>query len=107
MKLIFTPTAQEHWEYWKKTDPNFTPTAQEHWEYWKKTDPNMTKRIKKLLADILEHPYTGIGKPEPLKYELTGKWSRRINTEHRIIYSVHDEMIEVYVFSMRYHYTKK
>ena len=38
----------------------FTPIAQEHWEYWKKNDPNITKRIKKLLADILEHPYTGI-----------------------------------------------
>ena len=63
----------------------FTPIAQEHWEYWKKNDPNITKRIKKLLADILEHPYTGIGKPEPLKYELAGKWSRRINTEHRLI----------------------
>ena len=44
----------------------FTPIAQEHWEYWKKNDPNITKRIKKLLADILEHPYTGIGKPEKL-----------------------------------------
>ena len=96
----------------------FTPIAQEHWEYWKKNDPNVAKRIKKLLADILEHPYSGIGKPEPLKYELAGKWSRRINTEHRLIYSVHDDMIEVYysvhddmievyIFSMKYHYSKK
>ena len=76
----------------------FTPIAQEHWEYWKKNDPNITKRIKKLLADILEHPYTGIGKPEPLKYELAGKWSRRINTEHRLIYSVHNDMIEIYIY---------
>ena len=83
----------------------FTPIAQEHWEYWKKNDPNITKRIKKLLADILEHPYTGIGKPEPLKYELAGKWSRRINTEHRLIYSVHNDMIEIYIFSMKYHYS--
>ena len=75
----------------------FTPIAQEHWEYWKKNDPNITKRIKKLLADILEHPYTGIGKPEPLKYELAGKWSRRINSEHRLIYSVHNDMIEIYI----------
>ena len=52
----------------------FTPVAQEHWNYWKKNDPNIAKRIKKLLADILEHPYSGIGKPEPLKYELAGKW---------------------------------
>ena len=85
----------------------FTPIAQEHWEYWKKNDPNITKRIKKLLADILEHPYMGIGKPEPLKYELAGKWSRRINSEHRLIYSVHDDMIDVYIFSMRYHYSNK
>lgn len=63
-------------------------------------------KISALLEDIAKHPYTGIGKPEPLKYELAGKWSRRINSEHRIIYSVHDDLIEVYVLSMRYHYEK-
>lgn len=63
-------------------------------------------KITALLKDISEHPYTGIGKPEPLKYELAGKWSRRINSEHRVIYSVHEDTIEVYIFSMRYHYTK-
>ena len=63
-------------------------------------------RIKLLLADIVEHPYTGIGKPEPLRYELAGKWSRRINSVHRLVYSVTDDTIIVYVFSMRYHYTK-
>ena len=50
---------------------------------------------------------TGIGKLEPLKYELAGYWSRRIYSEHRIIYSVHDDIVTVYVLSMRYHYTKK
>ena len=64
------------------------------------------KKITDLLKDISEHPYTGIGKPEPLKYELAGYWSRRINSEHRIIYSVHDDIVTVYVLSMRYHYTK-
>lgn len=64
-------------------------------------------KIASLLEDISKHPYIGTGKPEALKYELAGKWSRRINSEHRIIYSVHDDTIEVYVFSMRYHYTKK
>ena len=49
------------------------------------------KKITDLLKDIAEYPYTGIGKPEPLKYELAGYWSRRINSEHRIIYSVHDD----------------
>lgn len=76
-------------------------------EYWKKTgNKAVMNKITALLKDISEHPYTGIGKPEPLKYELAGKWSRRINSEHRIIYSVHDNQIEIYVFSMRYHYTK-
>ena len=75
----------------------FTQIAKEQWSYREKNDSDMTKRIKKLLADILEHPYTGIGKPEPLKYELAGKWSRRINSEHRLIYSVHDDMIVIYL----------
>ena len=66
-----------------------------------------TQSGNKALEDIAAHPYTGIGKPEPLKYELAGKWSRRINAEHRIVYSVHDDIIEVYIFSMRYHYSKK
>lgn len=76
-------------------------------EYWKKTgNKAIMNKITALLKDIVEHPYTGIGKPEALKYELAGKWSRRINSEHRIVYSVHDNQIEIYVFSMRYHYTK-
>lgn len=64
-------------------------------------------KITALLNDIAEHPYTGIGKPEPLKYELTGKWSRRITAEHRLVYSVNDDKIEVHIFSMKYHYFKK
>ena len=63
-------------------------------------------KITALLKDIAAHPYTGIGKPEPLKYELAGYWSRRINAERRIIYSVHDNIVTVYVLSMRYHYVK-
>lgn len=64
-------------------------------------------RITALLKDIMEHPYTGMGKPEALKYDLAGKWSRRINSEHRLIYSVNEDIITVYVFSMRYNYSKK
>lgn len=82
--------------------------AKEDLEYWKKVgNKAIMNKISALLTDIAEHPYNGIGKPEPLRYELAGKWSRRINAEHRIIYSVHEDTIEVYVFSMRYHYTKK
>ena len=73
--------------------------------YWKQTgNKAIMKKITALLQDIVEHPYTGIGKPEALKYELAGKWSRRITSEHRLIYSVHEEQIVVYVFSMRYPY---
>ncbi|WP_307725774.1 Txe/YoeB family addiction module toxin [Flavobacterium aquatile] len=51
------------------------------------------KRIVLLIEDIKKHPYSGIGKPEALKYELSGKWSRRINSEHRIVYQVINENI--------------
>ena len=64
-------------------------------------------KIAALLNDIAEHPYTGLGKPEPLKYELAGTWSRRISVEHRRVYSVNDDIIEVHIFSMRFHYSKK
>lgn len=64
-------------------------------------------KIAALLNDIVEHPFTGIGKPEPLKYELAGKWSRRITSEHRLVYSVNDDKIEVHILSMKYHYSKK
>ena len=89
MKIIFTSQAQADYEYWKMSG--------------KKA---IFDKINRLLRDISEHPYSGIGKPERLKYELSGKWSRRINAEHRIIYSVNENLIEVYVFSMKYHYSK-
>ena len=84
------------------------PQAQKDRDYWKKSgNKAIMERISALLKDIMEHPYTGIGKPEPLKYDPAGKWSRRINAEHRLIYSVNENIITVYVFSMRYHYSKK
>jgi toxin YoeB len=54
-----------------------------------------------------KHPYFGIGKPEKLKYELSGKWSRRINEKHRIVYVVNESENDIYVLALRYHYTKK
>ena len=82
--------------------------AQKDRDYWKETgNKTIMNRITALLKDIVEHPYTGIGKPEPLKYDLAGKWSRRINSEHRLIYSVNEDIVTVYVFAMRYHYSKK
>ncbi|MEI7589469.1 MAG: Txe/YoeB family addiction module toxin [Chitinophagia bacterium] len=71
--------------------------------YWKLNNQvKIIKRVIVLLENILSTPYSGIGKPEPLKYELTGLWSRRINNEHRIIYSVSGNIILIY--SLRFHY---
>jgi len=80
--------------------------AQKDRDYWKGTgNKRVMKRISDLLEDINKHPYTGIGKPEPLK-GTNGKWSRRITEEHRLVYSISDGMIYVYVFALRYHYSK-
>lgn len=84
----------------------FLPQASEDLQYWKqKGEKRILKRIRTLLADIQEHPFSGLGKPEPLKGE-NGKWSRRITDEHRMVYSMSSGMIYVYVFSLRFHYSK-
>ncbi len=80
----------------------FSPEAMEDYAYWKKTNPAIVKRIKLLLSDMCRHPYTGIGKPERLKYELSGRWSRRINAEHRVVYAVREK--DIYILALRYHY---
>lgn len=85
----------------------FLPRARKDFDEWKKTDEKTVDKIKEILKDIAEHPYYGIGKPEPLKHNLTGKWSRRINKADRIIYSVDGETVLVYIFSMKGHYQKK
>jgi toxin YoeB len=85
----------------------FSPEAQEDYEYWRENNPLVVKRIKRLLKDMSEHPYTGIGKPEKLKYELNGKWSRRINEKHRIVYVVREIENDIYILALYYHYTKK
>ncbi|MDR0231439.1 MAG: Txe/YoeB family addiction module toxin [Dysgonamonadaceae bacterium] len=84
----------------------FSPEAQEDYEYWKKTNPNIVKRIKLLLEDMCKHPYIGIGKPEKLKYDLAGKWSRRITDIHRIVYFVDETEEDIFVLALRYHYSK-
>ncbi len=81
----------------------FTYQAKEDLEYWKKTN-NITvlKKIRRLLEAIVRDPYKGIGKPEALKYNLLGCWSRRINKEDRIVYEVVDGRIIVH--SLKGHY---
>jgi toxin YoeB len=77
--------------------------AKKDFEYWKQTgNKTIQKKIQQLFTDMKNHPFEGIGKPEALKHDLSGKWSRRINQEHRIIYDVTDDTINVY--SLKGHY---
>ena len=62
------------------------------------------KKIIKILNELKDHPYTGSGNPEPLKFELTGYWSRRLNKKDRLIYEVHDDIVTVVVVSALGHY---
>ncbi len=69
-------------------DISFTPNGWEDLEYWINNDPDTVKRVKDLIKSIGQDPFKGLGKPEPLKYDLKGFWSRRITGEHRIVYKV-------------------
>jgi toxin YoeB len=80
----------------------FHPNAWEDYLFWQQQDKQILKRLNQLIKDILRSSYEGIGKPEPLKYELTGCWSRRIDQEHRIIYRI--EKDELHILNCRYHY---
>ncbi|RKR85277.1 toxin YoeB [Mucilaginibacter gracilis] len=81
----------------------FTVKAEHDLMYWKKVgDKVVLKKIRILLESILETPFKGIGKPEALKYDLAGKWSRRITKADRIIYQVINNTI--YIYSVRGHY---
>ena len=64
----------------------FSPQAWEDYTFWQATDPKIVSRINQLLKDITRSPHSGIGKPEPLKYAFRGYWSRRIDSEHRLVY---------------------
>ncbi|MDO9169518.1 MAG: Txe/YoeB family addiction module toxin [Methylobacter sp.] len=70
--------------------------------FWQQTDKTKIKRINQLIRDIQRDPFDGIGKPEALRHGLTGLWSRRIDDEHRLIYSVNDK--KIIIAQCRYHY---
>jgi len=70
---------------------------------WQSTDKKVLKKINSLIKDIKRDPFEGIGKPEPLKYELQGCWSRRVTDEHRLVYEVESDAI--YIVSCKYHYS--
>ena len=80
----------------------FSSKAWANYLYWQKTDQSMITRINRLIKNIEQEPYTGIGKPEPLKHSLAGYWSRRINDEHRIVYKVLGD--QIFIAQLRYHY---
>lgn len=64
----------------------FCPQAKVDFDYWLKTNKSIAKKIVQLLKDIKQNPFDGIGKPEPLKHQLSSYWSRRINKKHRLVY---------------------
>ena len=81
----------------------YSPTAKNDIEFWKKSgNKKIQKKITELLQSIIDTPFIGIGKPEPLKYEYSGWWSRRIDREHRIIYEVLENKINIYSFRGHY-----
>lgn len=80
----------------------FAPEAWEDYLYWQGADQKAVRRIHELIKDTLRSPFSGIGKPEPLRFALSGFWSRRITEEHRMVYRV--EKNDLLIAQLRYHY---
>lgn len=72
--------------------------------YWQQTDKKILKKLNRLLSEVTRTPFVGIGKPEPLRGDMSGSWSRRIDDEHRLVYLVTDK--EIRIISCRHHYSK-
>jgi toxin YoeB len=82
----------------------FSKNAWEDYTTWQSEDKNILKKINELIKDIMRAPFDGKGKPEPLKYDLAGFWSRRIDREHRLVYQYQNN--EVFIYSCRFHYDR-
>lgn len=82
----------------------FESSAFADFNEWVKLDKKIYRQIVELIKDIDRSPFEGLGKPEPLKYELSGFWSRRIDNEHRLVYQVTDE--EIVIVACKYHYSE-
>jgi len=81
----------------------FSPQALEDLEFWRKSgNKQIQKKIESLITDISQNPFQGLGQPEQLKYGLSGLWSRRIDKEHRLIYEIQENLIEI--TSLKGHY---
>jgi toxin YoeB len=86
----------------KQRDTVFQPEFREDLRYWVETDRKVALRAFDLIEAIMRDPFTGLGKPEPLKYLSPGAWSRRLTQEHRLVYLVRDDRIDF--LQARYHY---
>jgi toxin YoeB len=86
----------------QQRDAVFHPEFREDLQYWVKTDRKVALRAFNLIEAIMKDPFAGIGKPEPLKFILSGAWSRRLTQEHRIVYTVSEDRIDF--LQSRYHY---
>jgi toxin YoeB len=82
---------------------SFTPAAFEQFNEWKQINKPIQDRIIKLIVEISRNPFEGTGKPEALKHQLKGYWSRRIDDEHRLVYQVTDT--QIIIIACKYHYT--
>lgn len=80
----------------------WTSSAWTDYLYWQSVDKNKVKRINQLIKEIVREPFKGIGNPEPLKHDLQGFWSRRIDGEHRLVYSFDSDTLSI--VACRYHY---
>lgn len=80
----------------------FSSKAWDDYLYWQQLDKKTIKRINDLIKDIKREPFSGIGKPEPLKHNLTGFWSRRITGEHRLVYRITDKGLEIAACRFQY-----
>ncbi len=80
----------------------FTEESWEEYLFWQRKDKNILKRVNRLVKDIQRHPFQGIGKPEPLRYQFHGCWSRRITDEHRLVYEITEDTVRI--ISCKYHY---
>lgn len=82
----------------------FEPEAWEDYLYWLETDKSMLRKLNTLIKATAKSPYDGIGKPETLKGDLSGFWSRRIDKEHRLVYAVREKRL--HIIQCRFHYSR-
>lgn len=82
----------------------FHPQGWDDYLYWQETDRAILRKINKLIQDIQRTPFTGLGKPEPLRHAWSGYWSRRITDEHRLVYFVNNGILDV--LQCRFHYDR-